>query len=197
LMLNGQSKDGQDKKQEVKIYRCDDTNAERCLKPSVQMLSFAESSALVPKLRLVLENIGAKIISNTKLNDAERNIINSVNFPIFRLIETQLMAGWMPEYHEYAQMIARIILTDYINQIIGQARLALSMTDLGKDEDMKWLIQNLDTAQMIVTRHVNQAAYQALQQKSDLVMRSLQTESVVVGHMSTETQDSYYFEKHV
>ncbi|WP_117004084.1 MULTISPECIES: conjugal transfer protein TraH [Cysteiniphilum] len=195
LMLNGQLKDKNQKKQEVKIYRCDDSNAERCLKPSVQLLSVAESSAMVPKLRAILEAIGEKIISNTKLDATQQNIINSVNFPIFRLIETQLMAGWMPEYHEYAEIIARIILTDYINQIIGQARLALSMTDLGKDDDMKWLIKNLDNAQMIITRHVNHTAYQALQQKSDLVMRSLNVESVVVGHMSTETQDSYYFEK--
>ncbi|WP_440616805.1 conjugal transfer protein TraH [Cysteiniphilum sp. 6C5] len=195
LMLNGKSKDAKDSKQEVKVYQCDDTNDEKCLKPTVKALSFAETGALVPKLRDVLQSIGNKIKSNTKLIASEQNIINSVNFPIFRLIETQLMAGWQPEYHEYAEIIARIILTDYINQIIGQARLALSMTDLGKDDDMKWLITNLDNAQRMITHHVNHAAYQALQQKSDLVMRSLQTESVVVGHMSAETQDSYYFEK--
>ncbi|WP_203368734.1 conjugal transfer protein TraH [Cysteiniphilum marinum] len=195
LMLNGKSKDSNGKKQDVKVYKCDDTDAEKCLKPSIQALSFAESAALVPKLRNILIGIGDKIRTNTALTASEQNIINSVNFPIFRLIETQLMAGWFPEYHEYAEIIARIILTDYINQIIGQARLALTMTDLGKDDDMKWLIKNLDNAHMIISQHVNQQAYQALKQKSDLVMRSLRLESVVVGQMSAETHDSYYYAK--
>ena len=190
-ILNGNPKDG--KAHEVLVYVCDDAHQEKCLSPTAQEASLKDSAALVPNVQKALEAIGEKVLSNEGLTEAEQNLINSVNFPMLRLIENHVSAGWEPEYHSYAEILARIILADYLNQIITQARFVLTQHDLGKDKEIRRLLNNLKQIQTLMVNKMATKAYERLQQQSNLLMRSLELEKIVVGEMSAQTQANYYF----
>ncbi len=193
LMLHGKPQDG--KKQEVKIYKCDDLAQEACKAPTIQDLVIADTAALVPKLTTMLQSMGEKLVTDKSLTPAEQGIVNAVNFPILQIIKTEIMAGWTPEYYAYAEILARILLSEYISQIISVARTALRQNDLGDDNDLQWLMDNLNRAQRNVILQINDTAYKNLRQKSDLVLRSLQVENIVIGDMSVTTQMNMFYGK--
>lgn len=191
-MLYGEPKDG--KEQKVKVRVCgDNKDQEKCLQLKEEYLFFDNSKSLVPQIQRDLENIAEKLLSDTKLSDSQQNMINAVNFPMLRLIENQINAGWIPEYHQYADILARIVLSHYLSQVIAEAKFALSQYDSGKDKDIRWLIKNINQAQTSIVNKIETRAYDKLQHQSQLLMRSLQLEKLVVGEMSAQAQNNYYF----
>lgn len=191
VMLHGETVNGE--AQKVKIYECDDNNQEKCLTLEEKELAFDKSKALVPQIQKDLEDIAQKLLEDNKLTPAQQNMINAVNFPMLRLIENQVNAGWIPEYHLYADILARIILSHYLNQVIAEAKFALTQHDLGKDEDIRRVINNINKAQTLVVNKMETKAYEKLQHQSQLLMRSLELEKIVVGEMSAAAQNNYYF----
>ena len=191
VMLKGQPTSGEP--QQIKIYQCDTTDQEGCLSPVDKEMVFDSSYALIPKVEEELKEIAAKVESDEGLTPAQQNMINAIDFPLLRLLENHITAGWIPEYHVYADILARIILSAYLNNLINEAKTALSQNDIGGDEDVKKLIKNLNHVQQNIVNKMHTKSYEKLQNQSTLLMRSLELEKIVVGEMSAETQANYYF----
>jgi len=180
--------------QPVKIWRCDDSqDQEACLVLKEDQLKLDASKALVPQIQKDLESIAEKMLADQKLTDAQQNMINAINFPMLHLIEHQINAGWIPEYHLYADILARIILSHYLNQLIGEAKNVLAQPNLANDPAIQRLIQHINQAQIQVVNKIESKAYDKLKQQSQLLMHSLEIEKLVVGEMSAQAESHYYF----
>lgn len=178
----------------VEVYQCDDRDQEKCRNPTTVKLNIPKDKALVPKITTLLETIGQKFISDIALSSDEENLINAVNFPLLAIIQAEIRAGWIPEYNLYADIICRIVLASYIGQMISQATAAiLRHPASSSDEDFKWIRENLQTTQRYIVGQYQTQAYQALQQKSEMVLRGIQVENSVVGDLSAQTKQNYSF----
>ncbi len=178
----------------VEVYQCDDRDQEKCRNPTTVKLNIPKDKALVPKITTLLETIGQKFISDIALSSEEENLINAVNFPLLAIIQAEIRAGWIPEYNLYADIICRIVLASYIGQMISQATAAiLRHPASSSDEDFKWIRENLQTTQRYIVGQYQTQAYQALQQKSEMVLRGIQVENSVVGDLSAQTKQNYSF----
>lgn len=178
----------------VEVYQCDDRDQEKCRNPTTVKLNIPKDKALVPKITTLLESSGQKFISDTALSTDEENLINAVNFPLLAIIQAEIRAGWIPEYNLYADIVSRIVLASYIGQMIAQATAAiLRNPSSSSDDDFKWIRENLQNAQRFIVGQYQTQAYQALQQKSEMVMRGIQVENSVVGDLSAQTKQNYSF----
>ena len=178
----------------VEVYKCDDLDQEKCRDPTTVKLDIPKSQALVPKITLILESIGQKFVSDVPLSVDEENLINAVNFPLLAIIQAEIRIGWVPEYNLDAAIVSRIVLASYINQMINQAMAAIIKNpSASSDDDFKWIQENLQNAQRLIVGQYQTQAYQALQQKSEMVMRGIQVENSVVGDLSAQTKQNYSF----
>ena len=129
-----------------------------------------------------------------KLSKGEADLINAVDFPLSMILQSELRAGWIPEYKLYAEIIARIVLSSYLHQILSQAQQAIVQNAASSsDEDYKWILANLKHAHRFIVSQYQSQAYKALKQRGDLVLRTIQVEHSVVGDMSALTQQKHSF----
>jgi conjugative transfer pilus assembly protein TraH len=178
----------------VEVYKCDSKGQEGCKNPTIGKLNIAKDKSVVKKMALILASIGQKFMSDSELSQAEKDVINGVDFPLSAILQTEIRAGWMPQYDLYAKIISHIVLTSYINQMLKQAQQSILRHDSAStDDDYKWILKNLKNARIVLVDQHQTRAYQALQQKSDMVMRSLQVEHSVVGNLSAQTQQNHSF----
>lgn len=185
---------GSDSATKVKIYKCDTYDKEGCKNPSDQKLDIPKSDALVPKVQKILEAIGQKFINDQVLSKKELDVINAVDFPVATMIQTEIRAGFAVQYSAYADIISRIVLASYVNQLINQAQLSISRNKSATtDKDYQWILANLKSAKTLIVSQYQTRAYEALQQKQQMIMRSIEIENSVVGNLSSSTQQNYTF----
>ena len=185
---------GSTKETKVEIYNCNTKDQNGCKKPTVGKLTIAEDKALVPKITKILESLGQKFQSDTKLSKAESDLVNAVDFPLSMMLQNEIRAGWYPQYRLYAEIISRIVLSSYLHQIISQASQAIAQNPSATaDEDYKWILSNLEKANRFIIAGYQIEAYQALKQRSDMMLRTMQVEHSVVGDLSALTKQKHSF----
>jgi conjugative transfer pilus assembly protein TraH len=178
----------------VEVYKCDDRKQEGCKQMPVAKFQIAKEKALVPKITSTLESLGQKFKHDAQLSKAESDLVNAVDFPLSMILQSEIRAGWIPDYKSYAEIIARIVLSSYVHQILSQAQQAIVQNaSASSDEDYKWIQKNLQNANRFIVSQYQNQAYKALQQRSDMVLRTIQVEHSVVGDMSALTQQKYSF----
>ena len=182
-------------KTDVQVYECDSHDAEGCKNPKIVKLKIDQSKAMVKKVQTLLEDIGTKFSNDEAMTDEESNLLNSVDFPIGAILQNEIRAGWPPQYPQYADIISRVVLANYISQILISARTAIAKNKAAStDEDFKSIVKNLENAQTIILNNYQTRAYDALKQRSDLVMRAIEVQNLVVGGLSSQTKDNYSFQ---
>ena len=163
--------------------------------PKIVKLKIDQSKAMVKKVQTLLEDIGTKFSNDEAMTDEESNLLNSVDFPIGAILQNEIRAGWPPQYPQYADIISRVVLANYISQILISARTAIAKNKAAStDEDFKSIVKNLENAQTIILNNYQTRAYDALKQRSDLVMRAIEVQNLVVGGLSSQTKDNYSFQ---
>ena len=185
---------GSTEKTTVEVYRCDDKKQEGCKQMTLAKLNISKDKALVPTITKTLESLGEKFKTDGKLSKGEADLINAVDFPLSMILQSELRAGWIPEYKLYAEIIARIVLSSYLHQILSQAQQAIVQNAASSsDEDYKWILANLKHAHRFIVSQYQSQAYKALKQRGDLVLRTIKVEHSVVGDMSALTQQKHSF----
>lgn len=110
------------------VYVCD--NANKCLAPSINKLTIAESGSLVSMTRKTLEEIQDKAISDKALTEAERKFINSTSIPILTwIIDQSSLSVTRSLFDQLADYIACDIYLQYMDGILKQVNARLA----GKD----------------------------------------------------------------
>ncbi|MCF6768399.1 conjugal transfer protein TraH [Thiotrichales bacterium 19S11-10] len=179
----------------VKVYECDTKTEDGCKKPKVVTLHVDKSKAMVNKVRLLLEDIGARFVSNEIMTSEEESLLGAVDFPVAMILQNEIRAGWVPQYQAYADIISRIILASYISQILNEARASIAKNESSSgDKDFKQVIHNLENAQTIVLGNYESHAYEALKQKSEMILRSVQVQGMVVGDLSGQSKQNFSFQ---
>lgn len=185
---------GSSPESKVEVYKCDDKNQEGCKQMPVGKFTIDKNNALVPKITATLESLGQKFKHDGQLSKAEADLINAVDFPLSMILQSEIRSGWIPDYKSYAEIIARIVLSSYLQQILSQAQQAIVQNaSPSSDDDYKWILKNLQNANRFIVSQYQNQAYKALQQRSSMVLRTIQVEHSVVGDMSALTKQKYSF----
>jgi len=141
----------------------------------------------------MLEKIDEKIIKDIALNPAEQNVINSIDFPILRIMEIDRINGDITEHYLYADIIARTIVSEYIKQLIKQTRVSLSK--LSHNEHLELLVNNLNYIQRSIINNIPTQALETLNRKNKLLRHQINKEKTYIGEMSAKTQNNYFLGK--
>lgn len=174
----------------IYVYTCDDLDENKCLNLTKKTIVIDKKHALVPKITNILEKIDEKIIKDESLNIEEQNIINSINFPILRIMEINRILGDVTEHYLYADIIARTILSEYIKQLIRHTRIALSK--LSHSEHLELLVNNLNYVQRNIINNIPKQALETLNRKNKLLRHQINKEKTYIGEMSAKTQNNYF-----
>lgn len=106
----------------VTIYRCDNTDENKCLNPSLKDVTFPKESALDTKVQKFIDSISKKVTGDKALSDEEKGFINSTMIPVLKVIavEAAFKEGGSPlSLQMYSEAIAYDILLQYLDEIMS------------------------------------------------------------------------------
>jgi conjugative transfer pilus assembly protein TraH len=170
----------------ISIYECDSNSGEECKKKKIVSLNIDAKDALIPRLSATLANIGKKIKTDQDLQPDEENLVNSTHIPVAKFIENDIRSGLTPPYHEYAEVIAREVLSRFMDRAITQAAYSLQNDPLAKTDEVKAILNNLYMARKELVERVRSQAYDMILARQQMISRSLEIEKSIVGALSAE-----------
>ncbi|MBA3814729.1 MAG: conjugal transfer protein TraH [Alphaproteobacteria bacterium] len=106
----------------VEIYKCDDTNADKCLNPTFQTITLPEAKALHGKVQSLLQSISQKVRVDGALSVEERGFVNSTMIPVLKIIAVELAfrEGGSPlSIANFSEAIAHDILLQYLDEVMS------------------------------------------------------------------------------
>ncbi|MBA3814533.1 MAG: conjugal transfer protein TraH [Alphaproteobacteria bacterium] len=106
----------------IEIYKCDDTNADKCLSPTFQTITLPEAKALHGKVQSLLQSISQKVRVDGALSVEERGFVNSTMIPVLKIIavEVAFREGGSPlSITNFSEAIAHDILLQYLDEVMS------------------------------------------------------------------------------
>ncbi|MBA3814683.1 MAG: conjugal transfer protein TraH, partial [Alphaproteobacteria bacterium] len=106
----------------IEIYKCDDTNADKCLSPTFQTITLPETKALHGKVQSLLQSISQKVRVDGALSVEERGFVNSTMVPVLKIIAVELAfrEGGSPlSVTNFSEAIAHDILLQYLDEVMS------------------------------------------------------------------------------
>jgi len=113
----------------TKIYQCDTTEEHGCLNPAyTQEITILEKDSFVGKVKQLLYSIKTKVRSKEEipLTFDELNLVNHTKVPLLKAINVQSaysFASEMINLEDYAELIARDLLEDYLTELLDVVRM--------------------------------------------------------------------------
>lgn len=128
------------------VYVCDSSS--KCIAPTLSTLTISESASLVQLTRTVLESIQTKAITDEKLSDTEKKLINSTSIPLLAwIIDQSSLSVARSLFDQLADYIACDIYLQYMDGILKQVNAQLAGRDYPK-ENMDQLRDGLREANL-------------------------------------------------
>ncbi len=106
----------------VEIYKCDDTNADKCLGPTFQTITLPAAKALHGKVQSLLQSISQKVRVDGALSVEERGFVNSTMIPVLKIIavDVAFREGGSPlSISNFSEAIAHDILLQYLDEVMS------------------------------------------------------------------------------
>lgn len=113
----------------AEIYKCDNTDENKCLNPTLQKISFKKGEALYEKVQKSISTIAAHLAKDKALLEPEKAFVNSTIIPVLKImaVETAFKAGGSPIHvAEFSEAIAHDILLQYLEEVMGVVSQSLS-----------------------------------------------------------------------
>lgn len=111
---------------ETKGYACQGELKEgKCLEVFEEELTISTSEAWQAKIQKILEQIQDKIFSDEPLNEEEKDLINSTQFPLFKVINVMSAygRGRSPlDLYQSASIVASDLLCQFIREVLQLSR---------------------------------------------------------------------------
>ena len=186
----------------LNIYQCTDGyDQEKCLKiakdgdAGYTAITITKEKSLVYRLEQILRSMGDQFVSGNATTAIQDNITESTPFPVLKFITVDLEAGQAPPYREYADIEARQILTAYLTKLESVVKQSLAaQANSGDDDDFKTILSNIKRAETIVAS-ITTDAYDRINNKLQLITSTMKIEQMVVGDMSSQSQQNYGFQQ--
>ncbi|MBA4118831.1 MAG: hypothetical protein C0514_08075 [Candidatus Puniceispirillum sp.] len=103
----------------AKIWKCDTTTEDGCLKPTAQQVTI--TNPLERRVSDLLDSMVQKVYDDTKLSNVEIAFLNSTSLPIYKIlnVSTAYQRGRAPiDIRDYAKTIAYDLLSQYLLDIL-------------------------------------------------------------------------------
>jgi conjugative transfer pilus assembly protein TraH len=178
---------------EVTIYKCTDTNSNKCLQVREHTIQVKRENSLVERVKAILVSIQHKIYIDEALKDHEIAFLNSTRLPFYKIINvsTAYRKGSSPiDIMDYAELGAVDILFQYLSEILDIINESVDHIRAAQidDSQITQFQKSLHFArQRVIERRMG--SFKQIEQvisivrKTELLERNLMSK---VGAMSTE-----------
>ena len=103
------------------LYKCDTTDAEGCLSPTVATMDVQASDALASQVSDMLTSMVEKIQNDEALSDQEKGLLQSTSIPVYKILKVELALqkdAATLDIDKYSEVVA----TDILSQLITLKR---------------------------------------------------------------------------
>lgn len=171
------------------ILGCDTFDEKGCLKPHSMTITINQSDALANHVQILLEDMVAKIQTDTALTKEEIGLLNATRLPIYKMLNVQaaLHQGQAVDVTTYSDLIATEILYQYLDESLSL--VAESAHQLNWPMGiMKSFMQGLDRARSEV-KSQTKSAWQQVATTSQLISQTEISERTLAGYLSSNLSE--------
>jgi conjugative transfer pilus assembly protein TraH len=138
---------------EIKVKKCDETI--KCLNLSDKTLTFNETNAYKPKIKMLLQSMEDKIRNNSdSLTDTELALVGKTSIPIFRTLVNNASGARVVNNDILAEIVARDMMNKFLEDIASAIRMKLTELKLiNNNRDMVDILSsNINIVERYLTR---------------------------------------------
>ena len=177
---------------EMSIYRCDKTDANQCLNPTLQSVTIQASDSLTAQVRAILTSMVEKLQNDKTdksdtLTTAEEGFLNATHLPVYKMltVQTAYTRGQSPvDVTTYADIIAADILFQYLEESLQTVQR--SATALQAPQEILTQFQDSIHKAIQAVQTVRSTHYQDMNLTLKMIEDTQALEKLLAGQLSTE-----------
>ena len=172
---------------QVSIYKCDTTDIDGCLNPTVTQLTISESNSLQGQVNALLNDMVNKIYTDEKLTTEEIGLLQSTSIPVYKMLNVQsafYQDKSILDVTEYSDVIATDILMQYLTESLNIVKTSGGTLQY-PPEIMKQFEDGIDKARVTV-RESQKNAYSQMAMSNQLIQQTQTIEQMLAGQLSTQ-----------
>lgn len=178
------------------ILACDNTGADQCLNIKNDTISIDQNRALDKQVHQMIVGLINAVQSDSGITDQQKGFVNATSIPVMKYItvaSSLKMGQGLVDINQYADVIAEDILAQYLKEALEVAKASLQEAGQFPAGIQQQLQQNIETAQAQVD-HMQQGAFQKIQNTMGLVRNIAFLQKQVSGALSSQFADNLKFE---
>lgn len=144
-------------------YKCDNTDAKKCLNVTKVDTSITTGQGLQDRVRTILDAIHGKIIADTELLDSEKSFLEYTSLPVLSFLMIATETNVSIDTDTYAQLIATELLTRYLQDSLNITMGAIKNTSVDPS-DVKLMITAINNAK----EYAKQISSKAVKKKNNI-----------------------------
>lgn len=172
---------------QVSLYKCDTTDSDGCLSPTVTSLTISDSSSLQGQVNALLNDMVSKIYTDEKLTSAEIGLLQSTRIPVYKMLNVQsafYQDKSILDVSEYSDVIATDILIQYLTESLNVVKVSGGTLQY-PPEVMKQFEDGIDKARARV-QAIQKTAYSQISMSNQLIQQTQTIEQMLAGQLSTQ-----------
>jgi len=181
---------------DVTIYKCDTLDADGCLKPKEGKLTILKENAFGNRIKLLLEDMVNKIISDEALTPEEIGLLQSTSLPIYKMLNVQAAFAKdknILDIASYSEAVATDILFQYLEQSLIVIRNNVAATQYS-EAILAELRPNIDK-ELDQLRESQKSAYSRMAISIQMIQQTQVIERMLAGDLSTDLSNSISWAK--
>lgn len=185
--------DGTQNGNPVKILSCRDDD---CLDISEQSLPIPTASALRPRVKAMIVSMNGKIRTDSALDNAEKQLLNMTNIPLYKMLTVQALAHSSftdGEVDALAEVVAVNLLASMIDNMIDRVVTQVDFQPADQATAETWRGQLADARNKYAQRDVK--VKDTVTMATNLINRSVMLESTLQNAMSPGMQAALNFSR--
>lgn len=175
----------------INIYKCDDTDADKCLNLSDQEITITAANALEQRVYEKLVDLDAAVGSDTALTDEQKSFIEYTSFPILKIITTARLDNRQADFADYSKMVAAELLTRYLNNMLNVVVASINNTNTDP-QDLEKIEESVVQAKNYASQYEARAR-ELINQKEQLIAEQRRKEAIIKRSISVKTQRNIQF----
>lgn len=173
------------------LYKCDSTDVDGCLNPSITTASVQASDALASQISDLLTSMVQKMQDDEVLSDQEKGLLQSTSIPVYKILKVELALqkdAATLDIDKYSEVVATDILSQYLSESLDAVQNSLSTLDY-PEEVMQSFQEGLKNAYAQVSK-IKGSAYQQVMVANQLVLQTEAVEQMLIGNFSSDFENN-------
>lgn len=145
-------------------YKCDDTDAKKCLNLTKTTVTLAEQKGLQSRIRQTLEQIYTALINDQQLNNSQKAFLEYTETPILSIFRSAAQANRYPNFSAYSRMISIELLNRYLKNMLSIVQESMVNTQIDQ-QDISLITTDIDRAKRFTDGLADKAIKLILEQE--------------------------------